>query len=77
MICPKCLKGEIQEQISIRGILLWKKKEVIFYCPVCNFESVKVFKMSKEDILIGGGERYNQPIEKVNKYISEKTIHTH
>lgn len=49
MICPKC-KAELKEQISIRGILFWKKKEVIFYCASCSFENKRSFKLSRKDI---------------------------
>lgn len=75
MICPKCKRGEVQEQTSIRGILFWKKKEVIFYCPLCNFENVRKFKVSKKDIQIADEERANQPIERINRFESTKTIH--
>jgi hypothetical protein len=74
MICPKCKEGEIQEQTSIRGILLWKKKEITFFCPLCKFENKREFKLSKKDIQIEDEERANKPIERINKYESTKTI---
>lgn len=75
MICPKCKKGEIQEQISFRGFWFWKKKHISFFCPLCSFENKRKFKVSKKDIQIADEERANQPIERINKFESTKTIH--
>jgi RNase P subunit RPR2 len=69
MICPKC-KAELKEQISIRGILFWKKKEVIFYCPSCSFENKRQFKLSYKDVDFETKDRLNKPTEKINRFIS-------
>jgi hypothetical protein len=50
MKCPNCDKAEVKEQISIKGLPFFKKKEICYYCPLCDFEKIKTFKLSKEDI---------------------------
>jgi len=69
MICPKCGKAEIKEQISISGIFT-KKKMIIFYCPACKFENKKEFKISKEDMEIEKMERLNKPHEIIHKILT-------
>jgi hypothetical protein len=73
-ICPKCKEGEIQEQTSIRGILFWKKKEVIFYCPLCNFENVRKFKVSKKDIEIHEKTIHNKMVFKQQLEDRQKAV---
>jgi hypothetical protein len=48
MICPICNKGELKEQIFLKGIIL-KRKEVMAYCPICNFSKVTKMRLSMED----------------------------
>lgn len=44
--CPEC-KGEIKEQIVYNGF--WKrKKTIIYYCPLCDFENIKTFRLNEK-----------------------------
>lgn len=58
MICPKCKEGEVKEQVSIKGLFV-KRKEVSYFCPLCDFENKKEFKLSKEDVQLENLERAN------------------
>ena len=49
MLCPNCKQGEIQQQISIRGIV-FKKKYITSFCPLCGFNNEVVFDLSKDDV---------------------------
>lgn len=52
MKCPnKDCQGEVKEQTSLRGFLLWKKKVVIHYCSICNFRNEQVFSITTADKL--------------------------
>jgi len=63
MKCPKCKEGEIREQISIKGFI-FKKKKVYLYCPLCDFENVREFRLSKEDLKLEIQDRlFNKEIE--------------
>jgi len=63
MKCPKCQKGELKEQITIRGII-FKKKIVYTYCNVCDFMSKKEFRLSKNDIEVEKDKRvYENEVE--------------
>ena len=57
MLCPKCKQGEIKEQVSITG-LIFKKKNVYFYCPLCDYQNNKEFKLSKKDLGYEDYERF-------------------
>jgi transposase-like protein len=67
MNCPKCKEGEIKEQVSITG-LIFKKKNVHFYCPLCDYQNDKEFKLSKEDVQLEYLERANTPTKKETIY---------
>lgn len=49
MECPKCHKGIVKEQISLRGFLFWQKKVVIHYCSLCNFRNEQIFSITPND----------------------------
>lgn len=74
MICPKCNKGEIQKHISIKGFLFNRKKEITYFCPLCDFENKKTFKISKSDEEIENHKRFNSPKVYRQEYYSEKKI---
>ena len=57
MKCPKCSE-EIQEQISITG-LIFKKKTVNYFCPICNWENKREFSLSKQDVIAEENKRIN------------------
>jgi len=58
MKCPKCKEGEVKEQVSIKGFFV-KRKEISYFCPLCDFETNKVFKLSKQDVILENLERTN------------------
>lgn len=58
MICPKCNNKEVKEQISIKG-LMFKKKKVITFCPLCDYKNEHIFELSKEDVKIETAQRLN------------------
>lgn len=68
MICPKCNKAELKEHISIGKSLFCYKKEVTSFCPICEFQSKKQFKISEEDARIENEIRLNLPKEIVQTY---------
>ena len=74
MICPKCSKGEIKEQISIRGTIFNRKKEITYFCPLCDFEKIKIFKISKQDEKFENIDRINKPKISRQEYYSEKKL---
>lgn len=57
MICPICNKGELKEDVLLRGLFV-KRKEVMTYCPICDFSKVRKIKLSKTDV-----ERVKDEIE--------------
>jgi len=48
---PNCMTDGIKAHIKLkRGILLIKnKKEVQYYCPVCEWAIIRVFDLSRDD----------------------------
>lgn len=71
MNCPKCKEGEVKEQVSIKGFFV-KRKEVSYFCPLCEFENIKTFKLSQDDVELEKIERLNKPKETIQKYYSER-----
>lgn len=71
MKCPECRKGEIKEQVSLKGFFK-KKKEVTYFCPICGWENKKEFRLSNEDIELEKFERMNKPKESIQRYYSER-----
>jgi len=49
MRCPICNKGELKEEILIKGFI-FKRKEIITFCPICDFSKTKIIKISKDDV---------------------------
>lgn len=47
-LCPECKKGYLVKETLYKGIILNRKKILIFYCPLCNFENKKVFKLNEQ-----------------------------
>jgi C4-type Zn-finger protein len=37
--CPECEKGELKENISFEGTLLWIKKVITIYCTSCGYKN--------------------------------------
>ncbi len=48
--CPKC-NSEIKKEVSFFGGIFNKKKKVIYYCPLCEFESEKIFKITNQQYI--------------------------
>jgi len=67
MFCPNCKKGEVKEQSSMKGFWRFKRKEIYYFCPLCEWENKKTFKLSKEDVDL---ERLKEL--KTNRYVSSK-----
>ncbi len=44
--CPKC-KAEIEVDVSHKGIIFNRKKILTYYCPLCDFENKKEFKLNE------------------------------
>lgn len=77
--CPSCGKAIIREQVSIGNgwLHLSKKKIITLYCPLCDWERKKEFKITAEDLELEIKERENRSkikppkkTVKVHKYIS-------
>ncbi len=49
MLCPKCGKGELKENISFSGMFLNVKKIIITYCPLCDFKNKIVLDSNIRD----------------------------
>lgn len=75
MECPKCKKGVIVSQESITG---WpfKKKRVKYYCPLCDWENQKEFRLSQEDVEIERLRQTNLPkrSEKTYTYKNQSKV---
>lgn len=54
-MCPKCKKAELRKEELYAGALLKRKKKVIFFCPLCNFENVKEFNINEQQYMKGVG----------------------
>jgi len=70
MICPICNKGELKEEISLKGFFM-KRKEIITYCPICEFKKVRTIKISKDDL-----QRVKSEIEYQKEIELQKAINT-
>ncbi len=73
MICPKCKKGELKEQISIRGFM-FKKKKIITFCPLCDYKNEHIFELSKEDVEIETAQRLNLEKKIIQTFETKKEI---
>jgi hypothetical protein len=73
MQCPQCKKGEVKEQISFKGFFI-KKKEIYYYCPLCEWENKKVFKLSQQDLELEKVDRLNKPKENIQRYYTERKL---
>lgn len=59
MKCPKCDKGEILFNENLSGTIFKRKKIRTYYCPFCDFENVKEFKINEDT--------YRAELKKINK----------
>ncbi len=72
MICPKCKDGKMEKQVSLKGLIINLRKEVIYFCPLCDFENKKIFKLSREDMKIEKIQKLDKPKEIIQKHYSMK-----
>lgn len=47
-LCPECKKGYLVKETLYEGIILNRKKIVIFMCPLCKFTNKRVFKLNEQ-----------------------------
>jgi C4-type Zn-finger protein len=73
MKCPKCNNEELKEQVSIFG-LFFKKKKIVFYCPLCEFRNEQVFILSKEDVEVENTIRLNLEKKTTINYNTKKEV---
>jgi len=77
MICPKCERGELIEDISIKEKIFRRvTKTYTYFCPLCNFESIKEIKISREDKDLFINSQLNKPKEVKYTSTSTKNINT-
>jgi rubredoxin len=65
MKCPSCGKAEVIQEISLSGIVFNRKKKIVFYCPMCPFNSKKDFQLNEDE--------YQLELEK-KKRVNKKLI---
>jgi RNase P subunit RPR2 len=48
LICPKCKKAMLHKEEIYEGVILNRKKRVVFYCPICEFKNTLIFKLNEQ-----------------------------
>lgn len=71
--CPKCCKADVQQQISIEG-LIFKKKKVVTFCPLCDYRNEHIFNLSKQDVEIENIIRLNPDKNTTITYNTKREI---
>lgn len=49
MKCPKCQMGFLIKQIIYGGMVFKRKMNIIYFCPMCDFENTKSFKINEDE----------------------------
>ena len=47
-LCPKCKKGYLVKEILYEGVILNRKKIIVFYCPFCDFKNKHILKLNEQ-----------------------------
>jgi hypothetical protein len=48
MKCQKCKQGELMIQELFEGLIFNRVKKIIIFCPLCDFENIKKFKLNED-----------------------------
>jgi len=47
--CPNCKKANIEKDISFSGVIFKRIKKYLFFCPLCDWQNMKMIKISETD----------------------------
>lgn len=71
MNCPKCGKGELRENISLRG-WIFKKKVYTYICPLCDFRNEHQIKINEREEEMNFAQGTNLERKSKQTYVSRK-----
>lgn len=47
--CPKCKIEDIKQEVNLKGYIFNRRKVITFYCPLCDWQNIKIFKLNEEE----------------------------
>ncbi len=71
MICPKCGKGELRENVSLRG-WIFKKKVYTYICPLCDFRNEHQIRINEKEEDVNVTRRTNLEKKTKRTYVSNR-----